>query len=67
MADKTIELEVNKEPSAKGARKVLVTPLADESQLYYYNWVQNNIKKVNEATPTVKWVTSIFRTWELPV
>ena len=50
MADKTIELEVNKEPSAKGARKVLVTPLADESQLYYYNWVQNNIKKVNEAT-----------------
>ena len=50
MADKTIELEVSKEPSAKGARKVLVTPLADESQLYYYNWVQNNIKKVNEAT-----------------
>lgn len=49
-AGKTVELEVNSTPSEKGARKVLVTPLADESQLYYYNWVQNNIRKVNEAT-----------------
>lgn len=49
-ADKTVELEVNTTPSDKGARKVLVTPLADESQLYYYNWVQNNIRKVSEAT-----------------
>lgn len=49
-ANKTVELEVNGTPSEKGARKVLVTPLADESQLYYYNWVQNNIRKVNEAT-----------------
>ncbi len=50
MANKTVELEVNSKPSANGARKVLVTPLADESQLYYYNWVQNNIRKVSEAT-----------------
>lgn len=50
MADKTIEMEVNTTPSDKGARKVLVTPLANESQLYYYNWVQNNIRKVSEAT-----------------
>lgn len=50
MAGKTVEMEVNTAPSEKGARKVLVTPLADESQLYYYNWVQNNIRKVNEAT-----------------
>lgn len=49
-AGKTVELEVNTVPSAKGARKVLVTPLADESQLYYYNWVQNNTRKVNDAT-----------------
>lgn len=47
---KTVELEVNTVPDAKGARKVLVTPLSDESQLYYYNWVENNIRKVNEAT-----------------
>lgn len=50
MAGKTVELEVNSSPEQKGARKVLVTPIADESQLYYYNWVQNNIRKVNEAT-----------------
>lgn len=50
MAGKTIELEVNSAPESKGARTVLVTPLSDESQLYYYNWVQNNIRKVSEAT-----------------
>lgn len=50
MAGKTVELEVNTTPSAQGARKVLVTPLANESQLYYYNWVQNNIRNVNAAT-----------------
>lgn len=47
---KTTELEVNTVPEKKGARKVLVTPLADESQLYYYEWVENNIRKVAEAT-----------------
>lgn len=46
----TVELEVNTTPEVKGARKVLVTALSDESQLYYYNWVENNIRKVNEAT-----------------
>lgn len=50
MAGKTVELEVNSKPETKGARKVLVTPLSDESQLYYFNWVQNNIRKVSEAT-----------------
>ena len=44
------ELEVNTKPELAGSRKVLVEPLADENSLYYYNWVQNNIKKVNEAT-----------------
>lgn len=47
---KTIELEVNSTPEQKNSRKVLVTPIGDESQLYYYNWVQNNIRKVSEAT-----------------
>lgn len=49
-AGKTVELEVNTRPALQGARKVLVTPLRDESRLYYYNWVQNNIRKVDEAT-----------------
>ena len=25
-------------------------PIADEHPLYYYNWVEDNIKKVNDAT-----------------
>lgn len=49
-AGKTVELTVNTRHETAGARQVLVTPLSDESQLYYYNWVQNNIRKVSEAT-----------------
>ncbi len=49
-ADKTVALVVNSSPQATGGRKVLVKPIADESELYYYTWVQNNIRKVNEAT-----------------
>lgn len=49
-AGKTVELVVNAKPETTGSRKVLVTPIADESSLYYYSWVQNNIKKVTEAT-----------------
>ncbi|HKB34996.1 MAG TPA: S41 family peptidase, partial [Gemmataceae bacterium] len=43
-------LKVNGSPTTKGARDVVVRPLADESNLYYYAWVQGNIKKVNDAT-----------------
>jgi len=49
-ADKEIILSLNNKPSEAGAREVIVTPVADEASLYYYNWVSNNIKKVNEAT-----------------
>jgi tricorn protease len=49
-ADKQVELTVNVKPETAGSRKVIVVPLADESGLYYYNWVQNNIRKVSEAT-----------------
>lgn len=49
-AGKTVELSVNTSPSASDARKVLVTPLADVSQLNYYAWVTENTRKVNEAT-----------------
>jgi len=44
------EIEVNTRADLAGSRKVLVEPLAEETSLHYYNWVQNNIKKVNEAT-----------------
>ncbi len=49
-ADKEVILTVNSQPSPQGARDVIVTPIADEASLYYYNWVQKNIEKVNKAT-----------------
>jgi len=45
-----VTLRLNSSPKEEGARDVVVVPIGDESNLYYYNWVQNNIKKVNEAT-----------------
>lgn len=45
-----ITLEVNNAPAAKGARTITVTPIADESALYYHEWVQGNIKKVSDAS-----------------
>ncbi|MDR1863947.1 MAG: PDZ domain-containing protein [Bacteroidales bacterium] len=50
MADRQVELQLNGNPSLSGSRKVIVVPVADEANLYYYNWVRNNIRKVNEAT-----------------
>ncbi|MDR1415018.1 MAG: PDZ domain-containing protein [Odoribacteraceae bacterium] len=49
-AGKTVELTVNTTPSLSGARDVLVTPLHDEAELRYYRWVQDNIRRVSEAT-----------------
>jgi tricorn protease len=49
-AGKQVELTVNSEPEAEGSRKVIVKPVDDESNLYYYTWVQDNIRKVSEAT-----------------
>jgi len=48
-AGKNVELTLNAIPT-EGGRKVLVVPINDESHLYYYTWVQNNIKKVDKAT-----------------
>ena len=45
-----VELTVNGSPAEKGSRKVIVKPIGDEAGLYYYTWVQENIRKVNEAT-----------------
>lgn len=44
------ELTVNSSPSEVGARKVVVNPIDNEAPLYHYEWVQNNIKKVEKAT-----------------
>ncbi len=45
-----VELTVNSKASPEGSHKTIVVPIDDEAQLYYYNWVQNNIKKVSDAT-----------------
>lgn len=49
-ADQLVEIEVNGTASATGARKLLVKPIADESSLYYHEWVQQNIAKVTAAS-----------------
>lgn len=49
-ADIPTELTVNSSASEKGARKIVVNPIADEHPLYHYNWVQDNIRKVEKAS-----------------
>jgi tricorn protease len=49
-ANRTVELSLNSQPSISGARNILVTPIASEQSLYYFEWVSENIRKVNEAT-----------------
>ena len=44
------ELSISSSASATGARKVVVSPIDNEYPLYHYNWVQENIRKVSEAT-----------------
>ncbi len=49
-AGSEVILGINSKASADGAHNEIVIPIADESKLYYYNWVQGNIEKVNKAT-----------------
>ena len=43
------ELTVN-DKAAAGGKKVVVKPVADEYPLYHYEWVQKNIKTVDELS-----------------
>ena len=38
------------EPKDKGGRDSVVVPISNEAELYYYDWVEGNIKKVSDAT-----------------
>jgi tricorn protease len=49
-ADVPTEILLNSKPQMAGARKIVINPLAEESTLYQYEWVQNNIKKVEKAS-----------------
>ncbi len=49
-ADVPTEITLSSTASDKDARKVVITPIADEYSLYHYNWIQDNIRKVSEAS-----------------
>ena len=49
-AGKQVTLRVNAQPREQGSRETVVVPVDDEHELYYYNWVQDNIDYVNEQT-----------------
>ena len=44
------EVSINSKPSLDGAHQVTIQPIVDEYNLRHYEWVQNNIKKVTEAS-----------------
>lgn len=47
---KTVSITLASDANGKDARTVYVKPVADESQLAYYDWVQRNIEIVNELS-----------------
>jgi len=49
-ADKIVEITVGPNPDGKGARTIRVVPIADEFNLRNRDWVESNLKKVEEAT-----------------
>ena len=49
-ANKPIEIGFSTTPDGKNVKTAVVKPVASEANLYYYNWVQHNIKVINEKT-----------------
>ncbi|MFA6333987.1 MAG: PDZ domain-containing protein [Bacteroidales bacterium] len=49
-AGSIVEIDVNNTPDFTVSRRVLVEPLANESALRYFSWVEDNIRKVSKAT-----------------
>ena len=49
-AGKTVSLVIAETAAGNNARTVYVKPVANESQLAYYEWVQKNIEKVDKAS-----------------
>lgn len=49
-AGKQVQITLNDRPTPAGAHTVIVRPINDEEQLYYYDWVQHNIAYINSAT-----------------
>jgi tricorn protease len=49
-AGKQVQLTLNNTPTLAGSREVTIVPIDNEAELYYYDWVQNNIARVDKAT-----------------
>ena len=47
---KQVRLKLNATAGEEGSRETVVVPIGDEAQLYYHDWVQGNLEKVEKAT-----------------
>jgi tricorn protease len=50
LADKTVILSVNDRPVLDGAREVIVQTINSESSLRHYAWIEQNRRRVDEAS-----------------
>ena len=50
LANKTVELTYNTKPNWTGAKTAIVQTLSDESRLRHLAWIENNRKRVEDAT-----------------
>lgn len=49
-ANRVVTLTVNDQPSREGAREIQVRPVANENNLRYYEWVEENRRKVDRMS-----------------
>ncbi len=74
MSGKAVLLTVNDKPLPEGAREVLVKTLPTESALRHYAWIEDNRRRVDEATAgrcgylyvpstTLAGQTELYRMW----
>lgn len=49
-ANQLINLTISADEKGTNPRTIIVKTIDDESELYYYSWVQENIRKVDQAT-----------------
>jgi tricorn protease len=47
---KQVQLRLNTKAEEDGSRNAVVVPIGDERPLYYFDWVQSNLAKVEKAT-----------------
>jgi tricorn protease len=49
-ADNPVQLTINNKPTLDGSRTISYRPITDEGNLIYLDWVNNNRRRVDEAT-----------------